>query len=77
MVPERLYCGHWFHYKCVEEYVNTEPFKRICPVEGCKEIAHSNNFKSDDISVKHREKRWVQEQARIGEEDDLDRLFGI
>jgi hypothetical protein len=31
MRPERSYCGHWMHYKCFEEFVNTPPFLRVCP----------------------------------------------
>ena len=35
MMPERAFCGHWFHYKCFDEYINLPPFKRDCPAEGC------------------------------------------
>ena len=53
------------------------PFKRECPHEGCKEIFASTNFSSDEKAVKNREKKWVQEEARKGEEDSLGKLFGI
>jgi len=29
--PERSYCGHWMHFKCFDEFVNTPPFARECP----------------------------------------------
>jgi hypothetical protein len=35
MRPERLYCGHWFHNKCIDEFVNTPPFNSLCPSDGC------------------------------------------
>ena len=76
-MPERAYCGHWFHYKCFEEYVNTKPFKRQCPHDGCTEIIASTNFPSDEKTVKNREKKWIQEEARKGEEDSLGKLFGL
>ena len=28
LMPERAFCGHWVHYKCLDEFVNTPPFKR-------------------------------------------------
>lgn len=76
-MPERAYCGHWMHYKCFDQFVNTKPFKRECPQDDCTEFFASPAFPCDPVSVKQREKRWVQEEARLGEKDDLDRLFGM
>jgi len=77
MMPERAFCGHWVHTKCFEEFVHTKPFKRPCPTDGCEEILASPAFPCDPASVKNREKKWVQEEARLGEKDDLDKLFGF
>ena len=52
MIPERAFCGHWLHYKCFYEYVNTEPFKRNCPHEGCEETLASAEFPCDKVAVK-------------------------
>ena len=41
MMPERAFCGHWFHVKCMYEFVNEPPFKRECPVGGCSKILAS------------------------------------
>ena len=61
LMPERAFCGHWFHYKCIEEFVNTPQFKKECVHEGCTSFLASKNFPCDEKSVKSREKRWVQE----------------
>lgn len=47
MVPERAFCGHWFHSKCIEDMINEPPFKHQCPYEGCEQTLASNNFSSD------------------------------
>ena len=76
-MPERTFCGHWLHFACFEKFVNTKPFKRQCPFEGCDEVLGSNNFGCDEKSVKDREKRWTQDQSKKGEDDSLAALFGI
>ena len=75
-LPVRAYCGHWLRYKCFEKYVNTKPFKRKCPYKGCEKILASPEFPCDNASVKGREKKWLQQQEREGEKDQLDNLFG-
>lgn len=77
MRPQRLYCGHWFHDKCLDEFVNTPPFARECPQEGCSQRVGNQKYPNDDISVKNREKQWSQDQARKGEMSDIDRLLGL
>ena len=52
MFPERAFCGHWFHYKCFYDFVNTEPFKRNCPQEGCEKVLASTEFPCDKVAVK-------------------------
>jgi len=65
------------HFACFDKFVNTKPFKRQCPFEGCDEVLGSNNFGCDEKSVKDREKRWTQDQSKKGEDDSLAALFGI
>lgn len=77
MKPERLYCGHWFHNKCLDDFINEPPFARECPNDTCSEIVGNQKFPCDEISVKNREKLWSQEQARKGEENDIEKLLGI
>ena len=77
MRPENSYCGHWMHFKCFEEYVSEPPFLRKCPAPLCEENFGSVNFKVDEISVKTREKAYMQYQQQKGEEDELNKLFGF
>ena len=76
MMPERAFCGHWLHVRCFEEFINTPPFKQICPVAGCGKFLASDQFPIDATHVKQREKKWLQLQQKAGEMDDVERLFG-
>ena len=62
MRPEKSYCMHWMHYKCFEKFVNEPPFLRDCPVEECPQKFGNTEFKVDPISVKSREKVYMQEE---------------
>ena len=75
--PERSYCRHWMHYECFEKFVNEPPFKRVCPYEDCGEFFGSPNFKLDEPTVKSREKMYMQNEQKQGEEDDLMKLMGL
>ena len=77
MRPEKSYCLHWMHFKCFETFVNTPPFLRDCPIEGCSYKFGSINFLIDEASVKSREKVYMQTEQKMGEEDDMNRLLGI
>ena len=77
MMPERCFCGHWFHYGCLDEMIIEPPFTHECPHDGCKETLASNNFSANEQAVKEREKRWTQEQSKKGEEASIDKLFGF
>lgn len=77
MRPESSYCNHWMHFKCFEAYVNEPPFLRECPTPGCTEKFGSPNFKVDEAAVRSREKAYLQEQQKKGEEDDMERLLGL
>ena len=76
MMPERAFCGHWLHTRCFEEFINTPPFKQICPFAGCTKALASNDFPVDAVTVKQREKKWLQREQKAGELDDVDSLFG-
>jgi hypothetical protein len=30
--PMRVYCGHWLHHRCLDQWLTTPPFVRQCPV---------------------------------------------
>ena len=78
MRPERSYCAHWMHYSCFETYVNEPPFLRKCPHPECPcENFGSPDFKVDPASVKSREKVFMQQEEKKGEEDDMNKLLGF
>ena len=38
--PIRVCCGHWYHYKCLDEFLTKPPFEKMCLVRhaGCCEL---------------------------------------
>ncbi len=32
--PIRVCCGHWYHYKCLDEHLTKPPFEKMCLVRG-------------------------------------------
>lgn len=68
---------HWMHYQCFEAFVNEPPFLRDCPVENCGYKFGSPEFKVDPASVQSREKVFMQQEQKAGEEDDMYRLLGM
>ena len=77
MFPDRPFCGHWVHQKCLENVLSNPPFSGVCSVTECGEKLMSVRHPNDPSSFKNREKKHNQEQQKKGEEDDLDKLFGI
>ena len=78
MRPERSYCGHWMHFKCMDLFVNSPPFLRDCPDKDCDSKKFgSTNFKVDEISVKTREKQYMHQEQQNNEADDICNLLGI
>eukprot|EP01025_Chloroclados_australasicus_P047015 TRINITY_DN5212_c0_g2_i1.p2 TRINITY_DN5212_c0_g2~~TRINITY_DN5212_c0_g2_i1.p2 ORF type:complete len:428 (-),score=48.45 TRINITY_DN5212_c0_g2_i1:603-1886(-) len=62
----RLYCGHLYHGKCVEEYVSKPPFGKEC--HHCGRKMEHHNLTTD---VKVLEQRWAANQARNREINDV------
>jgi hypothetical protein len=55
--PELLYCGHWWHFQCLDTALTSPPFKpegKPCPACG-KRIFH-RKWTSD---IKKLERRWA------------------
>lgn len=60
---ERVYCGHLFHFGCMDAYMKVPPFVggKICPFEPCgKRIYHDKWRASPELA----EARWAHQQAR-------------
>mmetsp|Transcript_33871 Transcript_33871/g.95926 ORF Transcript_33871/g.95926 Transcript_33871/m.95926 type:complete len:126 (+) Transcript_33871:230-607(+) len=71
MLPERLSCGHVYHHRCLETYINNPPFAgKGCKVCG-KELSH-HKFCTDPQIL---ESRWAFKEARQREIDDVKELI--
>jgi len=75
----RLYCGHIFHYKCLNEYMLKPPFKNFeggkkCPWEKCKNRVWHDKWA---VSPEILEKRYGKKQEDNKELYDMeDFLYG-
>jgi len=68
--PMRIFCGHWIHYGCLDNWLTTPPFVRKCLV--CdRQIWHP-----DWPEPKILEKEWQATQAKQREVDDIGHMFG-
>ncbi len=63
--PMRSGCGHWLHFKCLNEWLTTPPFLHNCPV--CSRRVWHPDW-SDD--VKTMERAWQSKQAKLREMSD-------
>lgn len=68
---ERLYCGHWYHFACLEKFLSQPPFGGYCP---CGRRIWLPKF-SDQ--VEKLEKKWAMEQAKQREIGELADLMGM
>jgi ubiquitin-protein ligase len=66
MKPMRTFCGHWLHYKCLNDWLTTPPFVRQCPV--CDRRIWHPDWPSDH---KQLEKAWQTKEARKREMADV------
>jgi hypothetical protein len=66
--PERVYCGCWYHHKCLDKYMTEPPFGAECAKEGCD---HGRIYHPDwPASIKELERAWAGKQARVREIED-------
>lgn len=64
--PVRVYCGHWYHYSCLDRFMREPPFGASCPEESCgRRVYHP-----DWGDVKALEREWAGAQARKREIED-------
>ena len=66
MKPMRTYCGHWLHYRCLNEWLTTPPFVRMCPV--CQKRIWHPDWPED---YKVLERAWQNQEARKREMSDV------
>jgi hypothetical protein len=65
--PMRTYCGHWWHYECLNKFMVEPPFGASCPVENCGRRVYHPDWPDD---IRQLERAWAGEQARLREMED-------
>ena len=65
--PMRTFCGHWWHYGCLNKYMVEPPFGAVCPVKGCERRTYHPDWPED---IKALERAWAGKQARKREIED-------
>ncbi|KAK3243954.1 hypothetical protein CYMTET_46417 [Cymbomonas tetramitiformis] len=68
---ERIYCGHYYHYGCLNKIMTVPPFAKPCLT--CGRRIYHHKWVSD---IKVLEKRWATKQAREREIDDVVNFLG-
>ncbi|OAF70128.1 hypothetical protein A3Q56_02115 [Intoshia linei] len=65
---ERSYCGHLFHFECLDNFMKSPPFnaKKKCPL--CCQVIFNESWNIDEFVV---EQRWVHYQAHQRELSDI------
>ncbi len=71
-MPVRVHCGHYYHTKCLDDYMTEPPFGRCCGVPGCDRPVYFTGY-PDDKSIL--ERNYSNRQARIREVEDAAMLF--
>ena len=62
----QLYCGHYYHFKCVEEFVSEPPFGKQCHT--CGSLIEHPLLTTDTRVL---EARWASKQAKERELDEI------
>ena len=65
---ERTYCGHIYHFECLDTYIRTPPFLggKKCIV--CQNVIYHDRWK---LTSQVAEARWAHQQARERELDEV------
>lgn len=70
--PMRVFCGHWFHWECLNEWLTTPPFLRHCPVDE-RRIYHPDWT----ASIKNLERAWANKEARLREIGEVSEFLAM
>jgi len=74
---ERIYCGHFYHFACIDHYMRTPPFSKDgkpCCASGCgKKISH----KLWDSDYRKLEKGWAVAEARRREVGEVAEMLEL
>ena len=72
LTPNRVYCSHWYHYKCLHTFLTKPPFGKPCPTCGLQ--TYHAKWSSD---VKKLEKQWAAKMARRREISEVTECFDL
>lgn len=71
--PERVLCGHWFHWGCLDLWMTTPPFGKTCPL--CPDIPlYHPDWPAD---VKKLERAWANKQNKERELNEVADCFDL
>ena len=75
----RLYCGHWWHNKCLEKVLTKPPFgMQGCPGCAARGMEGVRIWHHDwSRNIKKHEKAWAAKQAREREIQEVADAFGM
>ncbi|XP_068201075.1 uncharacterized protein [Palaemon carinicauda] len=65
---ERVYCGHIYHYKCLDTYIRTPPFQGGKKCHACGLRIYHEKWK---LTPETAEVRWAHKQAKQRELDEV------
>jgi hypothetical protein len=77
--PVRVYCGHWYHFGCLEQIMTQPPFGANCTCSAttsdppCGQRLYHPDWPADNIQ--ELERAWAQRQAREREIADAAASF--
>eukprot|EP00968_Pinguiococcus_pyrenoidosus_P008701 scaffold641_cov237-Pinguiococcus_pyrenoidosus.AAC.9 len=70
--PLRVFCGHYFHWQCLDAWMSTPPFVRYC--KHCERRIYHPDWPSDHRIM---ERAWANKQAREREVNDVSDFLGV
>lgn len=70
--PERVFCGHWYHWKCLNQLLTTPPFDKPC--NACQRPLYHPDWNPD---LKNREKKWMNKQNKQRELEEVMDCFNL
>lgn len=71
--PERVLCGHWFHWRCLDEWMTQPPFGKCCPK--CPEVPlYHPDWPAD---TKKLERAWANKQNKERELNEVADCFDL
>eukprot|EP00753_Platysulcus_tardus_P010965 PLAT3175.3.p1 GENE.PLAT3175.3~~PLAT3175.3.p1 ORF type:complete len:458 (+),score=176.18 PLAT3175.3:39-1412(+) len=71
--PQRVLCGHWFHYKCLRPLLTKPPFRATCQSCDGEEVYHQKWSKD----IARLQKRWAKGEMKRRELEDISDFLDV